>query len=102
MDLWLRLAIALVVFLIGVAVIIWGHKLSAFEGVWGVLEDLLPRTLRTILRRVVNTCFGLILIIVAAMILFLGGNNSSQTADGSSSRGSSSGSAKSAPADARP
>ena len=72
MDLLPRLGISLVVFLIGVALIIWSASIMVFPGsILGLLEDLLPEALRSNLRRVVNSFFGLVFILFALLFFFL-------------------------------
>ena len=66
-----RLGVAVVISLMGLAFIIWGAKMSVFNGIWLLLEELLPDSLRTILRRVVNTCIGLLFILFAVLIFLL-------------------------------
>ena len=88
MDLLPRLGISLIIFLIGAAFIVWATRISVFNGVLMLIEELLPDTLRSILRRVVNTFTGLVFIAVALLIFFLAGNRSSQMSTGSASTGS--------------
>ena len=72
MDLLPRLGVSLVLFLIGVAFIVWSARIMAFPGsILGLIEDLLPEAWRSNLRRVVNSFFGLVFILFALLIFFL-------------------------------
>jgi len=72
MDLLPRLGVSLVVFLAGVAFIVWSTRIMAAPGgILGLIEDFLPERLRSNLRRVVNSFFGLLLIVIALLIFFL-------------------------------
>ena len=72
LDLLPRLGLSLVVFLIGVAFIVWSTRIMAFPGsILGLIEDLLPEAFRSNLRRVVNSFCGLALILIALLIFFL-------------------------------
>ena len=78
MDLLPRLGVSLAVFLIGVAFIIWSSRIMVFPGsILGLIEDFLPEALRSNLRRVVNSFFGLVLILFALLIFFLAGRKPS-------------------------
>ena len=78
----LRLGIFLFFFLVGVAFIVWGSRLSAFMGVLGLIEEFLPQALRSVVRQVVNTFVGLLFILIG-LLIFLNWNRFSPPPPGS-------------------
>ena len=73
MDFLPRLGISLVFFLVGAAFIVWATRINAFSGVLGLIEEFFPEGFRSILRRVVNSLVGLVLIAVSLAFFFLAG-----------------------------
>ena len=74
---WTILCFAVVVFLAGVAYILFATRIDVFPGVLAIVEAFLPELLRKSLRRIVNSLIGLAIILVALFLVFLAASDHS-------------------------